>query len=213
MENKQKRKYSQAMAFVVLFGIVSLFSDMTHEGDAANAAVGGWYFHEYPDTALKLNASNGYDERTVCLYNGNSENFGLMWEVTTAGNIPISGLVVGDLVVCKDDKYYRFVKIEKDEKGFLHHVTADSGKTGIHKKEIKLSAASKTEAEAELAEAKRTAVSELKTRNIAFGTDYNIGDIVRVQTDYGTVKKVVKSVFISSEGISRIESPTLEEMI
>ena len=30
--NKQKRKYSQAMAFVVLFGIVSLFSDMTHEG-------------------------------------------------------------------------------------------------------------------------------------------------------------------------------------
>lgn len=32
MENKQKRKYSQAMAFVVLFGIVSLFSDMTHEG-------------------------------------------------------------------------------------------------------------------------------------------------------------------------------------
>ena len=32
MENKQKRKYSQAMAFVLLFGIVSLFSDMTHEG-------------------------------------------------------------------------------------------------------------------------------------------------------------------------------------
>ena len=32
MENKQKRKYSQPMAFVVLFGIVSLFSDMTHEG-------------------------------------------------------------------------------------------------------------------------------------------------------------------------------------
>lgn len=32
MANKQKRKYSQAMAFVLLFGIVSLFSDMTHEG-------------------------------------------------------------------------------------------------------------------------------------------------------------------------------------
>ena len=30
--NNQKRKMSQAMAFIVLFGIVSLFSDMTHEG-------------------------------------------------------------------------------------------------------------------------------------------------------------------------------------
>ena len=29
MENKQKRKYSQAMAFVLLFGIVSLFSDLS----------------------------------------------------------------------------------------------------------------------------------------------------------------------------------------
>ena len=26
------KKMSQAMAFIVLFGIVSLFSDMTHEG-------------------------------------------------------------------------------------------------------------------------------------------------------------------------------------
>lgn len=30
--NKRKKKMSQAMAFIVLFGIVSLFSDMTHEG-------------------------------------------------------------------------------------------------------------------------------------------------------------------------------------
>lgn len=30
--NSRKKKMSQAMAFIVLFGIVSLFSDMTHEG-------------------------------------------------------------------------------------------------------------------------------------------------------------------------------------
>ena len=30
--NNRKKKMSQAMAFIVLFGIVSLFSDMTHEG-------------------------------------------------------------------------------------------------------------------------------------------------------------------------------------
>ena len=32
MENKNKRQISQAMLFILLFGIVSLFSDMTHEG-------------------------------------------------------------------------------------------------------------------------------------------------------------------------------------
>lgn len=32
MENNKKKKLSQAMLFILLFGIVSLFSDMTHEG-------------------------------------------------------------------------------------------------------------------------------------------------------------------------------------
>lgn len=32
MENNRKKKLSQAMLFILLFGIVSLFSDMTHEG-------------------------------------------------------------------------------------------------------------------------------------------------------------------------------------
>lgn len=32
MKTKRKRRMSQAMAFIVLFGVVSLFSDMTHEG-------------------------------------------------------------------------------------------------------------------------------------------------------------------------------------
>ena len=31
-EQKNKKKISQAMIFIILFGIVSLFSDMTHEG-------------------------------------------------------------------------------------------------------------------------------------------------------------------------------------
>jgi hypothetical protein len=32
MENGKKKKLSAAMSFILLFGIVSLFSDMTHEG-------------------------------------------------------------------------------------------------------------------------------------------------------------------------------------
>ncbi len=32
MKDKNKKKMSQAMVFIILFGIVSLFSDMTHEG-------------------------------------------------------------------------------------------------------------------------------------------------------------------------------------
>ena len=32
MKSKKRGAMSQAMAFILLFGIVSLFSDMTHEG-------------------------------------------------------------------------------------------------------------------------------------------------------------------------------------
>lgn len=32
MEKNKKKKISEAMLFILLFGIVSLFSDMTHEG-------------------------------------------------------------------------------------------------------------------------------------------------------------------------------------
>lgn len=32
MKNEQKKHMSKAMAFIILFGVVSLFSDMTHEG-------------------------------------------------------------------------------------------------------------------------------------------------------------------------------------
>lgn len=32
MENNRKKRLSQAMLFIILFGVVSLFSDMTHEG-------------------------------------------------------------------------------------------------------------------------------------------------------------------------------------
>ena len=32
MEKNEKKKISEAMLFILLFGIVSLFSDMTHEG-------------------------------------------------------------------------------------------------------------------------------------------------------------------------------------
>lgn len=32
MKNNHENKLSQAMVFIILFGIVSLFSDMTHEG-------------------------------------------------------------------------------------------------------------------------------------------------------------------------------------
>ena len=36
----KKRKMSAAMTFIVLFGVVSLFSDMTHE--SANSVRGGF---------------------------------------------------------------------------------------------------------------------------------------------------------------------------
>ena len=35
MEKNKKKKISEAMLFILLFGIVSLFSDMTHEGESS----------------------------------------------------------------------------------------------------------------------------------------------------------------------------------
>ena len=39
--NKNKKRISQAMLFIIFFGIVSLFSDMTHEGASS---IRGAYF-------------------------------------------------------------------------------------------------------------------------------------------------------------------------
>ena len=64
-----------------------------------------------------------------------------------------------------------------------------------------------TEAIAELSEKKNTLNTDLKTRNINYGIDYKLGDIVRVQIKSTTVKKLVESIFISYEGISKVENP------
>lgn len=52
-----------------------------------------------------------------------------------------------------------------------------------------------------------------KTRDIAYGTDYDVGDILRVQIDGQVYTKTVKSIFLSYEGISNIENPTFEDYI
>ena len=84
--------------------------------------------------------------------------------------------------------------------------------TGTARRDIVLSAANETDARRELEAAKVSSTVSALTQRITFGVDYQLGDIVRLQTEYGTVRKAVKSVLVSTEGASHVESPEFEEV-
>ena len=56
------------------------------------------------------------------------------------------------------------------------------------------------------------AETELKTRGITYGTDYRLGDIVRVQNNDTAVKKRITSVIMSQEN-GYIENPIFSAIL
>lgn len=72
-------------------------------------------------------------------------------------------------------------------------------KTGIQKIDVVLSATTKSEAEKELKKHTAEYNVEAETKDLIFGTDYSVGDIVRLQEGDITVKKVISSVDIWQE--------------
>lgn len=95
----------------------------------------------------------------------------------------------------------------QDEESEWHYVQLDSSVSGLARRDTVLTATTEADALRELKAAKVSAVISAMTQRIAFGTDYGVGDIIRLRTDYGTVRKVVKSVLVSTEGASHIEKP------
>ena len=91
------------------------------------------------------------------------------------------------------------------------YITLDNSLTGVFKKDTVLK--SKTEAEAiqELKEMVADAETELKTRGITYGTDYVLGDVVRVQNNDVASKKRITSVIMSQEN-GYIENPIFSEV-
>ena len=91
------------------------------------------------------------------------------------------------------------------------YVTTDETRTGIYKIDTVLSAQTRTEALNELAKLKSKYEISIKTRNIEHNTDYALGDVVRVQKDSITTKRLVSGVNLWKE-ISYGEEPILTEI-
>lgn len=179
--------------------------EITVDGDNNGFATGGWYKQKYADI-IELDASTGKDADGNTVTSGSIQNFAKRWKVTAAGTKPISGLKTGDIIGCESEQG-TIIKIPDNKSGFWYHITNDTTAAGINIREVVLSSDNMTEAIAELSEKKNTLNTDLKTRNINYGIDYKLGDIVRVQIKSTTVKKLVESIFISYEGISKVENP------
>ncbi|MDY4223735.1 MAG: MFS transporter [Candidatus Limivicinus sp.] len=88
MENKGKKKLSQAMLFIILFGIVSLFSDMTHEGASS---IRGAYLSLLGASAATIGFISGlgelvgYSMRYV--FGKLTDKFKQYWPMTIAGYV------------------------------------------------------------------------------------------------------------------------------
>lgn len=87
-----------------------------------------------------------------------------------------------------------------------------SSTTGVKRRDTVLAANNETDARRELEAARVASTISALTQRIFFGTDYQLGDIVRLQTKHGFAHKAVKSVLVSSEGTSYIENPEFEEV-
>ena len=90
------------------------------------------------------------------------------------------------------------------------YVAVDNTKNGIYKIDTVLSAETKTEAINELKKLKSKYEITTKTRNIEHNIDYVLGDVVRVQKDSMTTKKLVSGINMWKE-VSYNEEPILKE--
>ena len=90
------------------------------------------------------------------------------------------------------------------------YITSEA-KEGIYKRDILLSATSPGAARNELAEHKNKHTTVCKTKNVTYGEDYNLGDVVRLQIDDKTIKKQVSSVDMWYEGAAYHEEPLLTD--
>ena len=101
---------------------------------------------------------------------------------------------------------------EKQQEGdnIWKYITLEN-KSGIYIENSVLNANNEADAIIELKKKKSTFDITAKTRKIKWGEDYQLGNIVRVQKDDETVKKIVSSINVSKEA-EFIETPTLTEV-
>lgn len=89
------------------------------------------------------------------------------------------------------------------------YISADSTKTGLFMQDVILNATTEAEAAEELREYKAEHTLACTTRNISYGTDYRLGDKVRVFNGGICVQKTVMSIKIWHEENTFNEQPIL----
>lgn len=85
-------------------------------------------------------------------------------------------------------------------------------KHGVYKQDVILKATDPTEAEKELKTHIADYTVSLKTKNVKYGTDYNLGENVRLQHDGITTKKYIIGVELWHENTENGEQPILGEL-
>lgn len=91
------------------------------------------------------------------------------------------------------------------------YISADNTKTGLYKIDVVLSADTEEEAKKELSKHISDYKITAKTKALLHGSDYNIGDIVRVQINGVTEKRLISGVNMWNEQ-SYGEEPILTEI-
>jgi len=180
--------------------------DVSTMVDALNYCSDGWYKRKLEDMGEWLPNSNS-------LTDNKPENYGKYWKVGAAGSKWGITFDKGDYLVCrrlsgkleksdKTDSVWTY--LEKDKKG------------GIYRWEEILSGGNESEAVADIVKKLRANTVQAKTRDLFFGADYHLGDIVRIQNCIGTemqsfTKKIVGvNLWYESGNIG--EEPVFEDV-
>lgn len=100
---------------------------------------------------------------------------------------------------------------KQDDTTVWTYITLDKELNGVYKKDVVLSAKTEEEALQELKSMIADTETEMKTRNVTYGVDYVLGDVVRVQNNDTAVRKRITSIVMSQEN-GYIENPIFSEV-
>ena len=172
--------------------------DMTYTVEKQDmSANSGWYEQKYTDMG-------GWDayNNSPSLSNGDSSNAYKFYEITSetyykSGEkyYPVKRFDLacpkGSYLYC--DSESGAWKVTNERPNTIWVYLNNSKESGAKKWDAVLSGTkTKEEALAEISELKRQDKTEGETKSIVFGEDYRLGDIVRVQTEFGNFKKSEK---------------------
>ena len=225
LPNEQTSVYSGTLACTMASSAFSDVSNFVTENKSYGKVIS--FSSERPETA--------YDAITRCLKEGSigheirfdTENkrwvFATLKSVST--NLMISESlknasdtsIVADILDLADSGYYKKTTEDTEGNEVIEYVLLQNGsKSGIYRWETVLSESNETEAKTTLNTKKENSTIKLSTHGIFYGSDYSLGDIVRVQIVKGVLKKTVKKricgVEVKHTSSARYEQPIFEEV-